>query len=208
MLKKTIVYSEINKITIILSKISAYLITAFQDLHYLIINKIPDNYDKMSYLVNKFYIAFGDKSETLFLFIIFMIRGIILFMFVIDVFIYFELKYMYLVLYLLCFSLLIRLWFYLLKDFAGNLETIKENLIIIDLGIDASTQLPITHYNLKEESKHLDLEYHVEQFILCNKISGYLEMYEKYSIFFTPYVNIFIYSTYLIGWLYVIFCNY
>ena len=95
----------------------------------------------------------------------------------------------------------------MLKDFAGNLEEAKSLLIIEEKGINDENNLPRTSFSLKEEFKDLDLEYHVGQYILCSKISGYLEMYDRYSAFFTPYFNIVIYLSYLTGWCYVLFIN-
>lgn len=181
---------------------------AFSDLYNFICNFIPNIYDKVSYLSQKFYVNFHEISETLFLFIQYGIRLIILFFFILDVFIFFKLNYMYKVLYLLCISMLIKLLFYILKDFSANLEEARSYLIITDLGIDRRTHLPRTNYKLKEEYNHLDLEYHIGQYILCLKVSGYLDMYQRYSNFFYPYVNSIIYSFYLIGWIYVILYNF
>lgn len=53
---------------------------------------------------------------------------------------------MYKTLYLLRISLLIKIWFHLLKDFGGNLEDIKAASIIENLDIDEVTQLHLTKY--------------------------------------------------------------
>lgn len=98
----------------------------------------------------------------------------------------------------------------MLKDFAGNLEEAKSFLIIEDQGINQETGLPRTTYSFKEEirSLGLDLEYYVGQFILCSKITGYLNIYDRYSKFFSPYFNLIIYSLYFLGWLYVLCINF
>lgn len=197
----------LNAIQKILEQILTFLEHALQELHVLIMTYIPDNYEKMSYLSKKFYNTFEKKSEAYFLLILFIIRFIILITFLFDVFVYFELAFMYKALYLLCFSLMIQLWFYMLSNFAENLNDIREDLIIENLGIDEQTKLPITNYYLKEGVKHLDLEYHVQEFILCSKLTGYLAMYNKYKTFLTPKINIVIYSLYLIGWLYILIVN-
>lgn len=206
---KSIFYKtkSLNIFSKLLNKIVIFIQNTLQELHDFILSYIPNNYEKMSYLAQKFYTLFGAKSESLFSFIIFTIRLIILIAFLIDVFIYFELNYMYKMLYLLCIPLLIKAWFYSLNAFALNLDDIKAALIITDLGVDEETQLPITEYNLKEEFKHLDLEYQVQAFILCSKLSGYLENYHRYSIFLTPYFNCFIYVLYFIGWVFVLYKN-
>lgn len=114
---------------------------------------------------------------------------------------------MYKALYLLIISLIIKILFYILKDFASNLEDARSYLIITPKGINNDSQEPITNYALKPEFQDLNLTYHVGQFILCNKVSGYLDMYNHYRSFFTPYVNLVIYSLYFIGWVYVIVLN-
>lgn len=196
-----------NKSPQIFHKILIFIETSLQELHILIVSYIPDNYEKISYLSQKFYTMFEKKSETFFLFILFFIRFVILFAFITDVFFYFELYFMYKTLYLLCISLLIRFWFSILTDFSSNLEEIQSALIIEDRGTDPITSLPITFFSFKKEFNTFDLKYHVEQYFLCSKLSGYLENYNRYKTFFTPYINILIYSLYLIGWLYVLYVN-
>lgn len=80
--------------------------------------------------------------------------------------------------------------------------------IIEDRGIDEESQLPITNYKLQPGFEQYDLRYTIEQFIICNKLTGYLEMYDRYANFFNPRVNIFIYTLYLLGWLYVLYVNF
>lgn len=76
-------------------------------------------------------------------------------------------------------------------------------LIITNKGINVETGLPITSYQFSDKYNKIgdadDLKYHIQHFILCNKLSGYLGMYDRYTTFFTPYINIFVYSLYLIG---------
>ncbi len=170
-------------------------------------NLIPNIAEKVSYLSQKFYSVFSKKPETFFLFLIYIIRFIIILTFLIDVFLFFRINYMYKALALLIVSLLIKILLYILKDYSSNLEYVESLLIINNEDVDEQTALPITSFSLKEEYKHLDLDYFVDQYILCSKISGYLDMYKRYSEFFNPYINIIIYSLYLIGWLYVIMHN-
>jgi hypothetical protein len=179
------------------------------EIYNLIINAIPDAYGKISLLCQKFYAIFKNTSETLFLFTLFFIRFLILISFLYDVFIFFRLEIMYKVISLLCISLIIRILFFLLRDFASNLENIQNDLDIVDKGIDAITGLPKIGYKFKSHvEKGLDLSYHVGQYILCSKLTGYLETYDRYSTFFTPYFSLLLYSLYLLGWLYVLYMNY
>ena len=49
--------------------------------------------------------------------------------------------------------------------------------------------------------------YAVQQFIICSKLKGYIEIYEFYQNYYSCRINIIIYCLYLIGWLYVIYHN-
>ena len=196
--------SYLNKFA---GKITKVIDNALFTTYGVIANMIPDFYDKSSYICQKFYKYFKNKSETTFLFILYTIRLLIVLAFLIDVFLFFKLHYMYKCLFLLCISIIIKIYLYILKDFTSNLEDFKKILIIKDEGIDSETNLPITSYKLTAQYQTFDLEYSTGQFILLNKVNGYLDIYEKYSNFFTPRVNIVIYSLYLIGWLYVLSFN-
>lgn len=167
-----------------------------------------DPYDKITFISQKFYKYFKNISELLFLSMLTIIKLIIVICFIIDVFVYFRLEYMYKSLYLLCLSLIIKLLFYILNDFANNLQNAQNVLVIEYTGINLTNKLPIFSYSLKKEFNTLDLKYHVEQYILCSKLSGYLDNYNRYKTFFTPYINIIIYVLYLVGWLSVIFVNF
>lgn len=188
-------------------KLNIIVDDAFSDLYNFICQFIPNVYDKVAFLTQKFYLYFHKRPENFFLMISYGTRIIILLFFLIDVFIFFKLNFMYKALYLLGINMLIKLLFYVLKDFSTNLESIEDCLIIEDKGIDKETNLPITNYKLKEEYEEMDLEYYVDHYILCSKISGYLEMYHRYSDFLYPYITTLIYSGYLIGWVYVIIKN-
>lgn len=190
-----------------LLKITDFIENALMELYNTIGSLLQNPYDNVSYLAQKFYKYFQDISETFFLFVLYIIRITIVICFLIDIFVYFQLNYMYKSLYLLCVSLIINFLFYILKDFSQNLEDAASYLIIKDEGLNSSNNLPIYRYKLKEEFKHLNLNYHIGQYILCSKLSGYLENYERYKMFFSPRINIIIYSLYLIGWLYVLYLN-
>ena len=194
-------------ITILFSKINSFINNALFDFYNLLLKVVPHPYEKMSLIASKFYKIFHKKSESLFVFLLFTIRFIIVTAFLVDIFAFFKLDYMYKMLYLLCFSLLIKSFFYVLRDFSGNFEEIESYLIISEEGLDTQTNLPITIYKLKEEYKELDLQYYTSQYILTLKIKGYLEMYDKYTRFFMPYLNIVIYFLYTIGWFFVIIIN-
>ena len=75
------------------------------------------------------------------------------------------------------------------------------------MGFDNETQLPLTYYELKDAYKEYDLSYYIQQYILCSKITGYLDMYDKYSSYFTPYFNKIIYGLYVVAWSYVLLVN-
>ena len=189
------------------SKINDIIEDAFFEL-YNILNYIPNMYDKVAVLAESFYAIFHKHTEMLFLIIKYLIRLIILIAFLIDIFIFFKFDYFYKALYLFCVSLSIRLLFYILRDFASNLESTESVLIIKNKGIDYETQLPITSFSLKEEFSNLDLDYHVKHYILCSKVTGYLTNHDLYKHKFDPYINFIFYFLYLVGWLFVFYKNF
>ena len=188
-------------------KINQFIANAIFELYAVICDYIPDVYEKVSTLAENFYALFHKYGEYYLLFVIFAIRFIILITFLTDIFICFKFNYFYKALYLLCISLLINLIIYIIRDFTNNLDQAESYLIIDDQGIDIASQLPITDFRLKDEFKDLNLDFYVKQYILCSKLSGYFNMYDKYSSFFTPYFNVMLYSLYCIGWTYIFITN-
>ena len=190
------------------AKLNQFIENALLTFYAFISNRIPNIYIKVSVLAENFYSVFYKYPEYLPLFASYIIRTIILAAFLFDIFVYFKFDYFYKALYLLCFSLFIKVFLYILRDFASNLEYAESLLIIKPLGIDLNTQLPITEYSLKEEYKKLDLDFYIKQYILCSKLSGYLKMYDHYSYAFSPYINLILYSIYAFGWSYILFVNF
>ena len=191
------------------TKLNEIIEKALSDFYNVIMNCIPDAVSKVSLLAEEFYALFSKHGEYVILFISYFIRIIILIAFLIDIFVFFKFDYFYKALYFLCISLFIKLLLYILRDFAdGNLEDLESMLIITPKGMDSETELPITNYMFKEEYKKLDLYYYVKQYILCSKLTGYFQYYDRYSKFFTPYVSLCIYTLYLIGWSYILFINF
>lgn len=189
------------------AKLNQFIENALFTFYSFISNRIPNIYIKISLLAENFYAAFHKHTECLLLFALYIIRIIIIIAFLFDIFAYFKLDYFYKALYLLCFSLFIKLLLYILRDFASNLEHAESLLSIQHQGIDLNTQLPITDFSLKEEYKKLDLDFYVKQYLLCSKLSGYFTMYDRYSYTFSPYINLIIYFIYAFGWSYVLYVN-
>lgn len=189
------------------TKLNEIIENALFNLYSVVCNYIPDIYLKISSLAEKFYALFHKRGEYLLLFILYFIRIIILIVFLIDIFVFFKFDYFYKVLYFLCISLFIKLLLYILRDFASNLEDSESILIITPKGIDPETQLPITNFTLKEEYKKLDLDFYIKQYLLCSKLTGYFHNYDRYSKFFTPYLDVGISLLYLIGWSYILIVN-
>lgn len=133
-----------NLITYYFKRLTELIDSALETAYGFFANSIPNIYDKVSYFAQKFYKYFQNISETFFLFLLYGIRLIILSCFLLDVFVFFRLDYMYKSLYLLIFSLIIKVVFFILKDFASNLPTFDSVLIIKDCRKDEETDLPIT----------------------------------------------------------------
>lgn len=196
-----------NKLSDILMFFTKMLDNSFKELLIFITSFFENSYEIMSYIAKTFYEKFSPYPEYYLLFTQYILRFFITFIFLCDIFLYFKFNYFYKYLFLLCIVLLIKCFIYILRDFASNVEELKDILLIEDCGINEKTQLSIISYSLKPGHEDNDLNYLIEQFIICNKLSGYLHMYDLYSKFFTPRINIVIYSLYLIGWSYILFHN-
>lgn len=168
---------------------------------------ITDGYNKISYLAKNFYDVFGNKTEELLIYINFCVRFFIVGIFLIDVFYFFQFNYFYKVLIFLCIPICINILIYILTDFSKNLEELKASLIITDLGIDKETNLPRTKYAPSPGCEDIDLRYYIDQFVICNKIHGYLIVYYILQRYISIRCNIIIYSLYLLGWLFILFKN-
>ena len=194
-----------NKITSIINESinkSLYEVYRFSELFF------SDGYERLSQLASKFYSTFGSITEKLFIFIAYFVRLFVVIVFLIDVFWFFRFDYFYKVLVFLCIPLIINVLFFLLNDFASNLDNAKSFLIIESMGVDEESNLPITNYRKSPGNEDIDLAYHVQQFILCNKVNGYLEEYKVLLDYYSIRLNIIIYSLYLTGWLYILFQNF
>lgn len=169
----------------------------------------PKFYDNLVIFTDNFYKFFGYKHEGLLIVITNIIKCIILIAFLLDVFYFFKLKYFYFMLYFLIINMIINLIIFVLKDFAELLESIKSQLIITTT-IDKEKDT----YNIKmelnpENSDNLELDLHatINEYKVCNRISGYLEAYDFYQKDYIPRFNILIYSSYLVGWSFIIIKN-
>lgn len=168
-------------------KITSIVDDAQKDMYNVIGFFIPNMSDKLSSLYQKVYQYFHEQTETLFLFILYTLRVTIQLWVLSEVFIFLKLKYIYCALSLLLISLRIKLLFYIRNS------DLAAFLIIVALGLEEEALLPITQDCLKMTYK---------QFILCNKLTGYLDMYQQYNKLFYPYINSFLNPFYLVGWLF------
>lgn len=196
-----------NTLLIILGSISNIVEISLKHFCSFLASFFRNPEDILSFISDRFYSYWHKYPEYYLLFITYIIRSFIVLIFLMEVFFYFKLDFFYKSLILLCFILVIKILIFILRDYASNLETLQDVLIIKDCGIDEKTQLPITNYSLKPGYEDNDLHYLIKEFIICTKISGYLFMYDRYKIFFQPKFNIIIYSLYLIGWFFVLLAN-
>lgn len=201
-------YSSENFFKKLILKLNNILEKAFEEVYFQVSNLIPDIYNKLSKFLLKFYSIFGSKSEYIFPCILYAIRLIILVSFLLDIFVFFKFYYFYKIIKLLCIYVLINVFFYIMRDFVTNLEEIEKALIITDCGIDAESLLPIITYSCNKNYDNIDLEYYITQYILCNKLKGYLEMYDFYTNYITPRINCVIYFLYVVGWSYIFYINF
>ena len=175
-----------------------------------VIANLKKNSDEFIFSIAKrFYNFFGTRNEILLLLISYSIKTIIVFAFLFDVLFLFELKYFYKSLILLCIPISINILLYLLRDFTTNLKEAESFLSIKETSIDAVTGEPHYSFNIADEylKDNLDLQYHIDYFIICSKLTGYLEVYDFLASYYNARFNIIIYGLYLSGWSYVLFIN-
>ena len=196
-----------NFISNTLTKAKNFIDKALFEVYLATTSHISNNYEKMSLISKKFYLIFGTVTEGLFVYIIYFIRFILVFIFIIDVFYFFELNYFYKSLIFLCIPLSINILIFMLNDFANNLNTAKSYLIIENLGIDKETNLPIIEYSPSFGNEDINLDYHIEQYLLCLKLKGYLDVYNIVIQYYSIRCNIIIYSLYFFCWLFIIYKN-
>lgn len=192
-----------NIFNTILSQISNIISDSLREVYNIIISNINNSYELISSLAYHFYEKFGKLHEGFFLFVSYIIRFFIVMAFLIDVFYFFELKYFYKALILLTISLSIKIVFFILKDFATNLEEIASYLTLVNDAQDSSNIKFIPSHG----NEDINLEYHINHFRICSQINGYLDVYNFLLNYYNPRVNLFIYLLYLIGWLYILFHN-
>lgn len=193
-----------NKLQYILLQYYTIFENSLKEVYQLLINNINNSYNIISYLAKLFYKYFGHITEGFFLYISYLSRLIILSTFLIDVFYFFQLQYFYRTLILLCIPLSINIFIYILKDFSSNLEDARSYLNISEESINE----PIIKCTPSSGNEDIDLTYHIEEFILCSKLNGYFEVYDFLASYYNTRVNIFIYSLYFTGWLYVLCVNF
>lgn len=191
-----------------LSSIQNIITESLQQVYFFLGQFVSNGYENISFLAEKFYEFFYTRTEALFLSISYAIRLIIVIIFLIDVFVFFKLYFFYRALILLCIPICINIFFFILKNFSSNLNEIQSYLILEEDGYDELTKEPLTIFKPSPGNEDIDLSYHVTQFIICSKITGYLQVYEYLHNYYSPRINIFIYSLYLIGWIYILIKNY
>lgn len=151
-------------------------------------------YDNLLIFADNFYKFFGYKHESIFVVVPNIIKCIILFAFLIDVFIFFKLKYFYFMLYFLIINLIIHIIFYVLKDFADNVENIKSELLFTTYINKKDKTYEIIIEANPNNMQDIDLNYTINEYKICNRIKGYLAEYERYH----QYFNLFIIFTRLV----------
>lgn len=198
----SITHNTFYRITLFFSSL---LDNSLKHFYSFIVSFFNDKYDMVSKISHRFYNYWSTIPEYNLLMYTYIIRFFILIIFLFEVFIYFSLNYFYKALILLCFILILKAFIFILRDFASNEETLKESLLIKEFTNEEG--ITSLQYSLKPEYEENDLNYIVNEYALCGKLKGYFEMYDIYSSYFNPRVNLIIYSLYFIGWLYVLSYN-
>ena len=186
------------------SRINGYINRSLFEVYKLGVTSIPNSLDKIPLIVSKFYTVFGNKAEEFFVFFVYFFRVIIVISFLIDVFYFFKFDYFYKFLTLLCIPIFVNILFFIITDYANNLEELNSLLIITNSVEDEKS---ITEYRLRPGNENLDLKYLVDQYKLCFALNQYLKYYNMVLYFVSIRCNIVIYSLYLLGWLFILYKN-
>ena len=166
-------------------------------------------YDIFSNFAPKYYNIMQILPKNSLLFISYFIRFLIVFMFLIDVFIFFKFNYFYKSLFLLLIPLFIKIIHYLLKDIAQeNYNEYKDILGIKEKGINNRGE-QLYSFNIKEDFSNLanQMDYFFNEFILCHNILVFLDSYDEAANFYNLRKNLIVYSLFLTGWSYILFKN-
>ena len=190
------------------STIQEYFNRAFFEVYKLIINLIPQKYDKIPLLVKNFYNIFGNRAEETFVIIVYIIRFIIVISFLIDIFLFFRFNYFYKALTLLLIPICVNVLFFILTDYSKNLGELQASLVIKNGEFDKNGEVTSIEYSLTPENKGLNLNYIVEQYKLCLALSQYLLYYNMVLRYVSIRGNLLIYCLYLLGWLFILYKNF
>lgn len=190
------------------SMIQEYFSRAFFEVYKLIINLIPQKYDKIPLLVKNFYNIFGNRAEETFVIIVYIIKFIIVISFLIDIFLFFRFNYFYKALTLLLIPICVNVLFFILTDYSKNLGELQASLVIKNGEFDKNGEVTSIEYSLTPENKGLNLNYIVEQYKLCLALSQYLLYYNMVLRYVSIRGNLLIYCLYLLGWLFILYKNF
>lgn len=198
-----------NKVTNIIICFYKFIKHALISVNEMIANNIPQSYDKMKYIVLAFYNNFGHQEKLLFIcFVAFPYISIAL-AFICDVFILFEFKYFYKMLFLIVIPLLYNLWLFMIYDLKNNLYNIEESLIInhkfLVNGKDHFTFKVKPGYTAEQANFILTKD--VPEYLSLYPLKGFLESYYEIENQYKQYVLLFFYSTYFFGCLYIFINN-
>lgn len=93
-----------------------------------------------------------------------------------------------------------------IKDLVKNKEDIQRHLKI-ETNYD-NNNIPEYTFKLASGYEDFDLHYLVREYILCTKIEGYLNNYNRLNVIYMPRITTMIHIIYLLGWLYILIKNY
>ena len=198
--KGTFTSSLISQMLLYIQRI---MLNSLLEVYQIFMASLNNSYALVSKLAEYFYTTVGHIHEGLFVFISYFIRFLIVIVFLIDVFYFFKLNYFYKFLTLLSIALFIKVLFYILKDFASNLNEAASYLTLIPDHKNPSN----IQFKPSPGNEDIDLEYHIQQFKLCSKLIGYLEVYDFLTNYYNPRMNLIIYGLYFVGWSYILIFN-
>lgn len=199
-----------NIVIVFLIKILYYILEALSSVKKLILDKIPDSYQKLRDLSLYFYKIYGYKSIKLCLIFIIIPYSVITVMFFIDVFYFFKFKYFYYSLYLLIIPLCYHIWLKLIAETTQKLKEIEKYLDIeyslCEDGRDDFTFMIKEEY-LSEIPENTFI-YFTEEYISLIPLKGFLEQYYDIENHYKLRLSLVTYLIYWLGWIYIFTSNY
>ena len=130
-------------------------------------------------------------------------------------------RYFYVALLFIMIPLACEYWLFNIKDWiSGGKDWLDRCVIVKDNGFTADglddytftlTEEGKTRYRRKPGHEHADdieiMEFYINEYIPIIRLQSFLNYYENYTVKSKKWISLFISSTYLFGWLFILIKN-